>query len=103
VGGGRKNTLLILAVDENAPAAKACDSYINGGKTDWFLPSKDELNEMYKQKNLFTNFGTGNVSARYCSSSQYDYMDAWYQTFNDGQQSSISKTFVSSVRAIRAF
>jgi len=39
IGDGRRNTNLILSVDENAPAAKACKDYTNNNMTDWFLPS----------------------------------------------------------------
>ena len=50
IGTGRKNTAIILATDVNASAAKICSQYNNNGKTDWFLPSKDELNELYKNR-----------------------------------------------------
>jgi hypothetical protein len=46
IGMGAANTAAILAVDSNAPAAKACADYRGGGKNDWFLPSKDEWREM---------------------------------------------------------
>jgi len=50
---------LILAIDANAPAAKACYEYNNGGKTDWFLPSLDELMELYIQRAAVGNLRTG--------------------------------------------
>ena len=50
IGTGKANTAAILAVNVIAPAAKACNDYNGGGKSDWFLPSRDELNEMYKVK-----------------------------------------------------
>ena len=52
IGTGKQNTLDIIAGDslENK-AANACADYstVNNGITydDWFLPSRDELNEMY--------------------------------------------------------
>ncbi|MFP3042720.1 InlB B-repeat-containing protein [Treponema primitia] len=50
IGKGRQNTALILATDAAAPAALACKNYSGGGKTDWFLPSLDELKELYNQR-----------------------------------------------------
>jgi len=44
IGMGLRNTALIMFTSPNAPAAKACKEYSYGGKTDWFIPSKDELN-----------------------------------------------------------
>ncbi|MCL2174751.1 MAG: bacterial Ig-like domain-containing protein [Treponema sp.] len=51
IGAGKNNTALILAGDPTAPAALACVSYNGGGKNDWFLPSIDELQELYKLRN----------------------------------------------------
>lgn len=50
IGRGKNNTAYILAADSTAPAAKACVDYRGGGLSDWFLPSTDELFEMYKAK-----------------------------------------------------
>jgi hypothetical protein len=110
IGTGRKNTALILATDANAPAAKACKDYTGGGLTGWFLPSKDELDLMYKnlaQKGLGgfkTVENTSNWSHIYWSSSQYNYSYSQFQYFSDGNQSSNgTKNDSFSVRAVRAF
>jgi hypothetical protein len=106
IGMGAANTAAMLSADPNAAAARACNMYGNGGKSDWFLPSKDELNEMYWNKAAIGGFGTG----RYWSSSEgYDASRAWYQYFSDGiqsdnhQDSNARKTTANSVRAVRAF
>jgi hypothetical protein len=105
-GAGRKNTALILAVDAAAPAAKACKDYSYGGKTDWFLPSRDELGVLYESRNFVGNMGTD----WYWSSSQggsiYIYSDdgAWSQRFSDGSQYYVNYKYnTGSVRAVRAF
>jgi hypothetical protein len=56
IGTGKSNTVAILTVDPDAPAAKACADYSSNGYSDWFLPSKDELNAMYHQKTVIGNF-----------------------------------------------
>ena len=104
VGAGRMNTYVILNVNANAPAAKACADYRGGGKNDWFLPSKDELNEMY---NARTHLGITSGNYEYWSSSQYnyDYCFAWTQRFVSGY--SLDFKYKESnylyVRAVRAF
>ena len=100
IGAGRKNNALILATDATAPAALACKNYNGGGKTDWFLPSKDELNEFYKQRAIF---GIGNPAEVYWSSSQNNNGIAWDQLFSNGDQDYLSKANQLSVRAIWAF
>jgi len=100
IGAGRKNTALILATDANAPAAKACNDYSNGGETDWFFPSKDELNQLYVNRTSVGNMGT----SYYWSSSQTDNNNyAWNQSFSSGSQGDGPKEDTNSVRAVRAF
>jgi len=98
IGTGKANTAAILAVDANAPAAKACADYRGGGKYDWFLPSKDELNELYKQRNLFDI-----SSGFFLSSSQYSNDCACLQVFVKGDQGFNGKYLNFFVRAVRAF
>ena len=98
LGSGRKNTDLILAVDANAPAAKACADYRGGGKRDWFLPSWEELNLVYQQRGLFVI-----SSGSFWSSSQLNDYFARSQLFNDGNRDINGKDYIDSVRAIRAF
>jgi len=101
IGTGRANTAAILAVDASAPAARACKNYTGGGKDDWFLPSKDELNEIYKAGIMSSGY--------YWSSSQDSSNRAWYQNFESGFQfgSNKSTTYVGDVIyevfAVRAF
>ena len=101
IGTGRRNTALILATDANAPAAKACKDYNGGGKTDWFLPSKDELNELYVNSSAVGNLGTNT----YWSSSQVDGSpsSSWYHAFYSGNQGGTGKENMNRVRAVRAF
>jgi|GEM_PF-2435354 len=99
IGTGRENTRLMLAAG-TAPAAQACVDFRGGGKNDWFLPSKDELNELYKQRNYFEN-----TRLSFWSSSQGNEYNAWNQNFDNGKQEYNDNTndFAYSVRAIRSF
>ena len=104
IGTGRKNTALILATDTNAPAAKACNDYNGGGKTDWFLPSIRELNQLYNNRTSVGNM----VTSTYWSSSQYPYVSFYESAFNQnfgtsGTGGYNGKSVTCYVRAIRAF
>jgi hypothetical protein len=69
-------------------------------RTDWFLPSKDELNELYSQRLIVGGFKVGN----YWSSTEAGNGDAYYQYFLDGQQPTALKYDATLyVRPIRAF
>ena len=101
IGTGRKNTSLILALDLTAPAALACKNYFVTGYNsfnDWFLPSRDELNQLYVRR---ADFGLS--SGMFWSSSQVDLGYAWYQAFDDGYQNEYNNAMETNVRAVRAF
>jgi len=106
IGTGCKNTALIHAHTDTTPAASACVAPYNAGgaKNDWFLPSKDELNQMY-QNLVKDKTGHGFSTSRYFwSSSQINYVDVWLQYFDDGAQYEMGKNYSNAyVRAIRAF
>lgn len=65
IGSGKQNTELLNRICVNGASRTATD-YLGGGYSDWFLPSKDELNEVYWTRNA-TGIKTG--SNYYWSSS----------------------------------
>ena len=103
VGSGEANTSLIVAgCNEASFAAKICNDLVSGGQTDWFLPSKDELNLMYK--NLHTNNqGNFDTSSFYWSSTESDDGSAWCFYFYDQGAYGNNKSSTIYVRAVRAF
>jgi hypothetical protein len=108
IGTGNQNTIDIEAGDTiSGTAADICANLTLGGYSDWFLPSKDELNEMYLNKSIIGGFSDYN----YWSSSEYVSEDddpmAWSQTFSNWfknrSQGKNGKDAKAYVRAIRAF
>ena len=85
IGWGRENTTAIVAQNgEEKYAAKFVDDFSTRGKSDWFLPSRDELDAVY---NASIIVGTPKVLPMpYWTSSENSAKYAWYQLFQDGTQ-----------------
>ena len=66
----------------------------------WRLPTKDELNLLYQNKDKIGGFS---AAVSYWSSTEYDNSSAWWQNFNNGEQSASYKYYKYFVRAVRAF
>jgi hypothetical protein len=103
IGTGQANTdTIVNFCAETGIAARLCNDLVSGGYEDWFLPSKDELNEMYL--NLHVNGFGGFSSGNYWSSTEFDIFKAWWQNFFNGDPFNGGKDYSSvSVRAVRAF
>ena len=100
IGDGMSNTNNILNDCPTAPAALAARSY----GPEWFLPSAQELNQMYVNKaTLEAVAGFTAFQIIYWSSTEYDNNNAWVQNFNFGSQFSLNKGSTYYVRAVRAF
>jgi len=109
IGTGAQNTIDIEAGCTYAGiAADLCSNLTLNGYSDWFLPSKNELNAMYQNRTeinttAVVNEGTALSSDWYWSSSQ-NFVNAWAKDFaGTGMQSSVTKNSSNQVRAIRAF
>ena len=120
IGTGKTNTQLLVnamgaetyssssgSTKTAAYAAKLCDdlTYTIKGVTysDWFLPSKDELNLMYV--NLHIAGLVCFADNYYWSSSEDSYYSysAWLQYFGSGSQNYGSRHISNRVRPVRAF
>ena len=67
--------------------------------SNWRLPTKEELNEMYLNKNEIGGFSNN----YYWSSSKFNIIYAWVQFFLDGIQSSSSKDYnYGLIRCVRS-
>lgn len=69
--------------------------------SDWFLPSKDELDMMYD--NLKVSGVGGFFNTLYWSSFEQEASGAWFKSFNDGTRSVSNKNTCLSIRAARSF
>jgi len=102
IGSGYSNTKMMLNSCTYG-AANMAASYNGGGKSDWFLPSKDELAQLYLAR---TTVGGFVVGGRYRSSSEgggSPRTNTWIQYFDDGTQTTYSKSLTRYLRPIRAF
>jgi len=138
IGTGRANTKIItdkncIGANNSVSAASIAAAYNGGNKTDWFLPSRKELNalclEFFNDPNsLYVGngwwaqrqidgckgrqspvSGTTNqvswsfVDNGYWSSSESAANDGWYQSFSYGGQDAFNAGYEYYVRPVRAF
>jgi hypothetical protein len=96
---GDYNTNLLNANCGDAQAANACYNLVLNGKSDWYLPSIDELTLIYNQQAFLGTFQNNN----YWSSSEIDSGLAWKHLFPSGSPGAQIKTFMGSIRCIREF
>ena len=117
IGTGTQNTIDIESgCTTSEVAADVCANLTLNGYSDWFLPSIDELNEMYLIKDKINEAShqifqdnLHYLYACYWSSSEIDNNDAWHWHFgidsphSGGYKTAQRKSGPCSVRAIRAF
>jgi hypothetical protein len=105
IGTGYKNSLDIQKQNGNVAATSAAVAALAyrgpNNLSDWFLPSKDELAQLYSQKATVGGFQLD----RYWSSSEHpdSASSAWYQDFSLGTQDPSNKYNTYYVRPVRAF
>ena len=113
IGHGQTNTTAMMnQVGYIGGAAKACNDYsitVNGiTYSDWFLPSRDELNQIYTNKATINttaaaNSGSNFANWKYWSSTEAGYTHAWRLDLASGAPNANSKSATFYVRAVRAF
>ena len=102
---GAYNTSLMT----NSAAATYVNGLTNGGFSDWYLPSIDELSSLWHSR-LTTNkalragsFTLLSNSDQYWSSTEYNTYNARDFNFSNGDANYGNKYYSGSVRAVRAF
>jgi len=100
IGTGLANTNNIIFVCGTSTAANLAANYISPtGATEWYLPSFDELNQLYEQ---FSHV-VGLSRALYWSSTEFSGASAGAQDFTSGTQYAQGKSLRLHVRAVHAF
>ncbi len=103
LGAGKANTTAMLGACSTG-AAKQADLYLTANKSDWYLPSINELTLMYKN---LADHGVGGItksdSTSFWSSSESDDLGAWTYDFYYGDAGYAPKNAYAPVRAVRAF
>jgi len=89
IGTGYTNTVTNYLWNNNSTvenAHKLCRDYTGGGKTDWFLPSLDELTQVYTRRALIPGIRTssGYSYTGYWSSTEWNDNYALNRRFDDG-------------------
>lgn len=84
-------------------AAEYCAAMRIHGPQGWRVPTKDELNLLYNNRDGIGGFDTSGSDhgGWYWSSSEVDPDFAWAQRFSDGEQYYNLRNYVSSVRCVR--
>ncbi|MDB2462730.1 DUF1566 domain-containing protein [Algibacter sp.] len=111
LGTGEANTAAIISSQGAGDyAATLCNNLSLNGYSDWYLPSQDELTEMYNNRttinaSAIANGGTNFITLFYWSSTQQNgnANNAWIHYFSNGTQGLNAKGNSAYVRAIRTF
>jgi len=113
IGTGYQNAIDIVAQNCQPEygvitAAQVSFDATKDGYTDWYLPSRYELVEMYNTIGSGSELGNiggfeTNYWKPYWSSSEYFSRSAWSVSFNNGNSGYTDKYYPRLVRAVRAF
>ena len=100
IGTGEKNTTdIVTGCPTVGIAARRAKNLVLGGQSDWFLPSKNELNQMYIRRTAIGGFSPD----FYWSSSEFSDSSPWGQHFSFNEQYDQNKVITYYVRPVRAF
>jgi hypothetical protein len=104
IGTGLKNTEAMVTQSDGGNTASRAGTITRAYRgpnnlTDWYLPSKDELAELYAKRDTFGGFSSG----RFWSSSEFAAHTARNQNINIGNQFDSAKNNTYYVRPVRAF
>ncbi|MDA8535703.1 DUF1566 domain-containing protein, partial [Flavobacteriales bacterium] len=107
IGTGNQNTIDIMnGCLTQGIAARICGDLVLNNYSDWHLPSKDELNQLYINRLLIGGF-SGNNNSNYWTSTEQNGNQAWSQEFFNGNQSGSNKNssafYVRAVRYLSEF
>ena len=99
IGTGQVNTTIIVTECEPGIAARICDDLSLNGYTDWYLPSRGELDKLYINRIAIGDFEL----IPYWSSSEKGSIQAYFINFSNGTSLFELKTELYGIRPIRTF
>jgi hypothetical protein len=99
LGTGAANTAIVSAACGAGTAARLCADLVLNGYSDWYLPSRDELQKLRINRSEIGGFSDTN----YWSSSEYSAASTMSIFFLFGGTYSHSKNNTYYVRAVRSF
>jgi hypothetical protein len=100
IGSGNANTTAIITGCSTAGiAAKVCADLVEGGNSDWFLPSRNELTKLYTNRTAIGGF----TGAIYLSSSHSNATAAIVRDFTNGSETEQSKSTNYLFRPVHSF
>jgi hypothetical protein len=104
IGTGYRNSLAIQSQGNGATTgAPTALAYRGGGKSDWYLPSSGELDQLYLNRTLVGGFTSADG---YQTSTEANASNAYREIFDgsaNGFKATNAKRFSYYVRPIRAF
>ena len=110
LGGLSNSNAIVGQAGHTNSAASLCLNSTNGGQSDWYLPSIDELSLLWHSRfnvnKSLSAIGGATVlpiSASYWSSTEGGYDAAWFFDFYNGNAYGSNKNYAGYVRAVRAF
>lgn len=103
IGKGQANTNAILAsctpTISYTFAASVCDDFVLNGYSDWYLPSRYELTQLYLNREVIGGF----IQNSYWSSTNMNASTAWTRSFFSGSEEQSNKEYGFRIRAVRSF
>jgi hypothetical protein len=100
LGTGNQNTIDIVATCTDAgTAGRISSDFSQNGYSDWFLPSRTELQKMYDNRAAIGGFS----ATEYWTSSEATNLLAWVVNFSTGAITTVNKTNSIRVRPARYF
>ncbi len=106
LGTGNQNTIDIVAGDATAGlAARLCYDLVEGGYSDWYLPSRDELSKLYLNRIAIGGFSQNwywSSTKQPENEPQFPGKYAWYVSFYNNEAGVINGHFTTTTNAVRA-
>jgi hypothetical protein len=98
--GYSNTTAIINGCSTSGIAARLCRNYTGGGYNDWYLPSLEELHQLYLKRSVV---GIPGYSTGFWSSSEYSSDQAYGYSWQDYPFTSLKYLTTYRVRAVRSF